>query len=161
MGLINWSPSHKHRSLRPPAAAPPKPRGDFLQLTSMTIFFYRRAAEARATIWRRSRRHLLAIGTKKSRKKKGESQDIRWHSQALNPLCMFAVTTAGDWRWLSHISSQPKPNVQFRGVGTFLAGRAFDHYFFCKIKTKTINLTSIFYLLSCVVFDRPIFYKQR
>ena len=121
--LINIAAS----GLRPPAAAPPKPRGDFLQLTSMTIFFYRRAAEARATIWRRSRRHLLAIGTKKSRKKKGESQDIRWHSQALNPLCMFAVTTAGDWRWLSHISSQPKPNVQFRGVGTFLAGGAFDH----------------------------------
>ena len=91
--LINIAASDHRRRRRAP-----KPRGDFLQLTSMTIFYYRRAAEARATIWRRSRgrRHLLAIGTKKSRKKKGESQDIRWHSQALNPLCMFAVTTAGD-----------------------------------------------------------------
>ena len=70
MGLINWSPSHKHRSLQPPAAATAA-LGDFLQLTSMTIFYYRRAAEARATIWRRSRRHLLAIGTKKKQKKEG------------------------------------------------------------------------------------------
>ena len=48
MGLINWSPSHKHRSLQPPAAAAAAPWEDFLQLTSMTIFYYRRAAEARA-----------------------------------------------------------------------------------------------------------------
>ena len=97
MGLINWSPSHKHRSLQPPAAAAAAPRGDFLQLTSMTIFYYRRAAEARAAEARAAAAaNYWPLERKKSRKKKGESQDIRWHSQALNPLCMFAVTTAGD-----------------------------------------------------------------
>ena len=56
---------------------------DFLQLTSMTIFYWRRQEDhwevrpnAAATIW------PLETNEKKQKKEKGESQDIRWYSQA-------------------------------------------------------------------------------
>ena len=86
MGLINWSPSHKHRSslLLPwwERTASQKLRG--LSPTDFHDHFLLKPLEgqvARPTAaaspfghWKR---------TKKSRKKeKGESQDIRWHSQA-------------------------------------------------------------------------------
>ena len=86
MGLINWSPSHKHRSslLLPwwERTASQKLRG--LSPTDFHDHFLVKPLgrpsgapdRRRVTIW------PLETNEKKQKKEKGESQDIRWHSQA-------------------------------------------------------------------------------